>query len=655
MTDRSYVLSADAPLAKNLAALWAADGALAAELEALHPLAPYDVEPSRAGPPTLAVAPPGGGSRILLHSRYQPLAEAARLLNDVATAERFAFYVHGFGLGYHVEALFDKAGTESLIFVFEPDVRLIWTALYHRDLSKLIESRRVVFFTHADKAELFSRLTPHAALISVGVGTLVHPPSLQVSEPFHKQVEQWLGEFASFTRTSMNTLVLNSRKTGENVTRNIGRYVSTPSLSRLEGRHMGKPAVIVSAGPSLRKNQHLLKDLAGRAVIIAVQTTLKPLLEMGVEPDYVTSLDYHEICTRFFEKLPATLRTELVAEPKANSAIFDLYPGPVSLLGNEFADSLVRDLVPRVEKARLPSGATVAHLAYYLAEHLACDPIVFVGQDLGFSDGLCYSPGTSYDDVWRPELSRFCTVEMKQWEQIARERFILRRIPDHQGRPMYTEERLFTYLQQFERDFAKSKATIIDATEGGAAKRGAKVMTLAEVIEGLGDRAIEGFEIDRLPIPQSPDRSIPQSSIIDCLNRRDAEAQAIEHICRDTLPLLEEIRDHVDEQARVNRAISRIDALRARMNELGATYDLVTQLTQSTELERFKADRRIGADKQLDANERQGRQVSRDIENVRAVCEAARDFQELMRQTIDDIASTLATPGIPCSARREAA
>ena len=56
--------------------------------------------------------------------------------------------------------------------------------------------------------------------------------------------------------------------------------------------------------------------------MIAVQTTLQPLLEMGVEPQFVTSLDYHEICTRFFEKLPATLRTELVAEPKATSAIF---------------------------------------------------------------------------------------------------------------------------------------------------------------------------------------------------------------------------------------------------------------------------------------------------------------------------------------------
>jgi hypothetical protein len=634
--DRSYALPSDAPLVKNLAALWAADPILAAELEGLHPLEPYGVEPSKSGPPTVALAPADRGSgRILLHSRYEPIAEAGRLIQDVDAEGRFAFYVHGFGLGYHVEQLFERAGNESLILVFEPDLRLIWTAFAHRDYSRLIQSRRAQFFWRADKSEIFTRLTPHTALISVGVESVVHPPSLQVAGAFHEQVRQWLGEFASFTRTSMNTLVINSRRTAENVARNIGWYVRAPSLSRLEKRHAGRPAVIVSAGPSLRKNRHLLKGLAGRAVIIAVQTTLKPLLEMGVEPDYVTSLDYHEICTRFFEKLPATLKTELVAEPKAASAIFEMYPGPVSLLGNEFADGLLRDLEPKLSKARLPSGATVAHLAYYLAEHLGSDPIVFVGQDLGFSDGLCYAPGTSYDDVWRPETGRFCTVEMKQWEQIARERFILRRIPDYRGRPMYTEERLFTYLQQFERDFARSGARIIDATEGGAAKRGARVMPLADVIAEIRADAVPAEPA--APAPPPAYRGEGTGAVIDCLRRREEEAQTIERICGDTLPLLEEIRDHVADQGRVNLAISKVDALRARMNGLGATYDLITQLTQSSELERFKADRRLSAAKGLGGDERQRRQVSRDVGNVRAVRDAARDFQHLMRETVDHL------------------
>jgi hypothetical protein len=418
----------------------------------------------------------------------------------------------------------------------------------------------------------------------------------------------------------------------------------------LRDAYKGRPAIIVSAGPSLRKNKHLLKDASERAVIVAVQTTLQPLLEMGVEPHFVTSLDYHEICTRFFERLPATLRTELVAEPKATSGIFSMYPGPVSILGNDYADKLIAEMP--VERERLRAGATVAHLAYYLAEHLGCDPIIFVGQDLGFSDGLCYAPGTSYEDVWRPELSRFCSVEMKQWEQIVRERFILRRIPDHQGRPMYTEERLFSYLQQFERDFADSKARIIDASEGGAAKRGATPMTLAD--------ALEHFCREPLADAFVSHPGTDGAQVVECLasvQKRLSEAVEIERISRDTLPLLEDIRDHIEDQSRVNRAIIRIDALRSRMNDLGACYDLIVQLTQKTELKRFQADRQLSAaEKKLDATEKQRRQVGRDIVNVRGIADAAAEFQALMREVIESLGKSAEQADRPALApRKEAA
>jgi len=133
------------------------------------------------------------------------------------------------------------------------------------------------------------------------------------------------------------------------------------------------------------------------------------------------------------------------------------------------------------------------------------------------------------------------------------------------------------------------------------------------------------------------------------------EAEQIQQVSRDTLPLLEEIRDHVADQARVNRAIARIDALRARMNELGATYDLVTQLTQSTELKRFQADRKLSGTKQMDANDRQRQQVARDIDNVRGVMDAAADFRRLMDDVIAELSARASATAQTSLARREAA
>jgi hypothetical protein len=612
----------------NLAALWATEPRLAEAIECLDEQGEYPVEPSKSGPPTVAVRTPDG-RRVYLHSRHQPLEEAQRLLDPIEIAEKTTFHVLGLGLGYHLQLLFERASDEAIYCIFEPDLRMIRTALWNRDLSAAMRSNRLLWFWRGEKAELFQRLSPHTALISVGAQAVPHAPSVQLHENFFRQAQGWLDEYASFCRTSMNTLVFNSSKTAQNIARNIGWYAATPSLSRLADRYRNRPAVIVSAGPSLRKNQHLLKRLDERAVMIAVQTTLRPLLDMGIEPHFVTSLDYHEICTRFFEKLPSPIRTELIAEPKATSLIFDMISGPVTLIGNDFAEALVREL--KLSKFGLTSGATVAHLAFYLAEHLGCDPIIFVGQDLGFADGLCYAPGTSYEDVWQPELSRFCTVEMKQWEQIMRDRPILRRIPDYRGRPMYTEERLFTYLHQFERDFAKSRARIIDATEGGALKRGSTVMPLAQ--------AIEQFCTQPLPQDKPDDPPLRWDLLEQCRQsiqlRRD-EAVQIEQISLATQPLLEEIRDHLVDQARVNRAIAAVDELRARMDALGRTYDQVMQLSQRSELRRFESDRRLAA-RRAQGTDRQKIQIERDIENVRAVITAAQAFQTLM----DEVAELL--------------
>jgi hypothetical protein len=196
---------------------------------------------------------------------------------------------------------------------------------------------------------------------------------------------------------------------------------------------------------------------------------------------------------------------------------------------------------------------------------------------------------------------------------------------------MYTEERLFTYLQQFERDFCKTTTQIIDCTEGGAAKLGTTVMPLAEAISRFCQQPLEEVQHDSV----KPD----WDRVGDCaasLENRKNEAARIESIGRETLPLLQELRDHVDQQSRVNSLIARLDVLRTQMNEQGQTYDLVMQMSQATDLQRFQTDRKIAA-KRLRGVELQRQQVTRDIENVRGVMQAAQDFQALMQEVIEQL------------------
>ena len=578
----------------NLAALWTCDPLLASRVEA--------VDSER----------PGGD---LADAPSSPGTDFGPMLERVDAGEVFAFHVAGFGP--HLMELFAHAGGpagEAVFTVFEPDLTHLRDALLRDDYAAAFESGRVLVFTSDDPSALATAMRPFQSLVALGVARIGHAASLARDAEFFAACRRAADAFCETVATDTATTLAHARKTAFNVAANLAEYATTPGLARLRDAYRGMPALLVAAGPSLRKNIEQVKESDGRAVVIAVQTTLKPLLAAGVVPHFVTALDHHEISTRFYEGLPADLATELVAEPKVSPAVLRAWrevPGrKLTLLGNDFAERVLGEL--KLRKATLAAGSTVAHLSFTLAEWLGCSTAILVGQDLGFSDGLAYTPGTGYDDVWRAETGRFCTFEMKQWEHIARDRAALRRVEDWDGHATYTERRLFSYLQHFERLFAATPMRVIDATEGGAAKRHTERMPLRTAIGAFCTR----------PLPVAPPPGSERTAdVAACLTARRREARAVLRIAGATLPLLRRIRDGRD----VDANIARVDALRRELRDADSTYSLVTTLTQASELARFRADRRINAGG-LTPLERQRRQVERDVVNVEAFEAAARDF-----------------------------
>ena len=619
--DRRFVR--DEPIyLDNLAALWAADPALARRVEALD----------AATPAADLRAPAIGG-------------EAGPSLAGIDPGEHFAFIVYGFGP--HLMELFAHAGgrdAEAVFAVFEPDLARVRDGLLLDDYAPLLASGRVLIFAAADAsdfaADFAQRVRPWSALVALGTVGVGHPPSLARAPAFFADCRRLAADFAETLATDTATTLAHARKTSFNVAANLREYATTPGLGRLRDAYAGRPAVLVAAGPSLRKNIDDLRAAAGKAVVIAVQTALRPLLEAGVVPDFVTALDHHEISTRFYENLPGDLPTELVAEPKVSGAVLRAWrnvPGrKLTLLGNDFAESVLGEL--RLGRPRLAAGSTVAHLSFSLAEWMGCSTAILVGQDLGFSDGLAYAPGTGYDAVWRPETGRFCSFEAKQWEHIARDRAALRRVEDWRGETTYTERRLFSYLQHFERLFAATPMRVIDATEGGVAKRGTERMPLAEAIAAFCRENVPPPPAHVAPAPADVEARVTRS-----LARRRAEARVVRDVSRRTLPVLEAIRDGAGDAARTDPQIAQIDALRRELEAVDSTYSLVMTLTQRSEQERFRADRRIRA-AGISPLERQRRQVERDLVNVRAVLAAAEDFLTLLD----------AAAGAPAEARRAA-
>ncbi len=472
----------------------------------------------------------------------------------------------------------------------------------------------MLIFQQLNRGQLVERLEPRSALVTSGVVFAAHDPSMKVGGTFHAEFNKQITEFIAFTRTGFVTLMLNNVVTCRNIANNLGRYVTTPPIDLMQGAFAGFPAVLVAAGPSLAKNMHLLHQVKGKAVIIAVQTMLKPLLAAGIEPDFVTALDYNTVSTRFFEGLSeagGTGHVHMVAESKVHWNVLDVFDGTKSVIANDFAQKLLREAAP--PRMGLKAGATVAHLSFYLAEFLGCEPIILIGQDLGFVDGLYYKPGTAIHETWGVELGRFNTLETKEWERIARSRTILRKIPDIHGHPMYTEEQFFTYLQQFERDFAASRCTVIDATEGGARKEHVKLMTFAAALEKYCTRDLSG--IARPWKDWSCDVAARLEAAEVALAARRVAALDMQKTCDDVVPLLEEMIENQSDAARMDELFVQVDRLRSKVGADTQTFEMVVHLHTIGELRKFQHD--LAVKSATDDLERQKKQLVRDIDYVK--------------------------------------
>lgn len=272
-------------------------------------------------------------------------------------------------------------------------------------------------------------------------------------------------------------------------------------------------------------------------------------------------------------------------------------------------DMMLGDLArPRV---RIKDGATVAHLSFYLAQHLGCDPIMFIGQDLGFSEGLYYCPGTAIHDVWANELGAFNTLEMMEWQRIVRHRSHLQRMTDVRGQIIFSDEQMLTYLKQFERDFVGAPQTIIDATEGGLPKEGSKTMPLHEALEQYATRPVPNWATAETDL--DPQRLAASKTL---LATRIDEVRQLKRIANDTIPILRQMDEHQRDTVRMDRLFKRLQKQKKAVEALSVTFDVVNNLNTIGAFKRSKADRAIRADEGEQPLNRQRRQIERDLVNI---------------------------------------
>lgn len=361
------------------------------------------------------------------------------------------------------------------IFVFEPELELIYIALNLLDLSQEIEEKRVQIFLTSD-------------VDFKTINSIVEDPDLKVFlKTFSLEVtNRYYENYYSDDIRRINTLFVETirdviTKEGNDANdsliglnqhlKHIPQMIASYPLSQMKEKKKSDHAVIVSTGPSLVKQLPLLKEYQDFVTILCIDASLPILQKEGIKPDFVFSLERMEPTAKFYENLDRELLKETVFMPTSI-----VHPKLLENIGDMQKAITMRPfgytrMFHMKEWGYIGVGMSAANMAFDFAYVCKFKNIVLIGQDLAFGeDGNTHAKGAVYGEK----------------EEIYEKNTLY--IPGYYGHKVRTSATWTLFLNTFKRDIPvviEEGIAVYNCTEGGAYIDGAEHIPFADFLNGI--------------------------------------------------------------------------------------------------------------------------------------------------------------------------
>lgn len=304
----------------------------------------------------------------------------------VSRADEAAIVVFGLGLGHTVRELRER--THAPIVVFDPDPGVVRASLEFgpSDLGGV----RLTCDMEELRA-LWSSLScgkPAAAMIST-------PGYREAYGEVYRELVGELQTLVAASKVSHNTLHYRAHTWITHLARNLDNVVGSRPIGLLEGCYANVPAFIVGAGPSVQKNARWLGEAAKKGIVIGVNSSASVLAQHGVEPQVLVCLEAATHVQQL-RALPWIDRVIRALSLTASPATWTMPGGPVMPFHEQMSFFAGIGALFGVEP--IPVAGSVSTAAFAIAEMFGCSPIVFVGQDLAFTDGQVHATGTEIEN-----------------------------------------------------------------------------------------------------------------------------------------------------------------------------------------------------------------------------------------------------------------
>ncbi|MBN1614742.1 MAG: motility associated factor glycosyltransferase family protein [Deltaproteobacteria bacterium] len=403
--------------------------------------------------------------RILYYGNDDPLTYCRDYIASLDLKYAPLLVSFGFGLGLQLITILDEYSKKLDIrhmMIVEKDPCLFKQALMTLDLREIIGHPKIHFFVGIEADRLHEAFyhrfitNPEMMEYASSLKILTMPAAVEIDRSYYLQASTSLQKSIVHLLNNLGNEPYDSVTGIEGLLSNLRAIIESPGIKAFEKAFAGQPAIIIGAGPSLKKNMHLLLEGSRKALLVAVDAALGPLLQSGIRPHIVTTIERYDCTLDFYSELPELDDIFFLFCSLIHKDTYKAFRGPkiIAHRHREHEEWL------GLAKGTLESGPLVGNFAFDIARYLGCDPIIMVGQDLSFEpEGHTHIFGdmSSY-------RSNMIPIEGNYRNDLMTNRYF-----EHSLKALQVQISFFDGL-------------CINATEGGARIGGARLMTLKDAL-----------------------------------------------------------------------------------------------------------------------------------------------------------------------------
>lgn len=409
-----------------------------------------------------------GGVR--LHSAYNPEREASGAVGRDEVFQKSAVVFYGFGLGYHVielaKLLKTRGGELPRVVLIEPDISHFFAAMSVLDWTPVFEIEKLIVAVGAP-AESVLPLLEDSSRVNIG--------ETGVSDAYFFDIPAFTAHAAPYFDTVRSIIKRNQRKNEINAAtlkkfgklwcrnsfKNLAEYGKCGVVGALENKAFDEdgnelPFLIIGAGPSLEKILPHLKELQERCVTVCVETALRALLRVGVQPDFVILTDPQFWAYRHIAGLSAP-QSIFITEVSAYPSVFRFKCRNLLLCGSQFPLGEFAQKKLGLIPGDLGTGGSVASSAWNFAHLAGAREIFTAGLDFAFPNKQTHIKGSSAEQTYHTLASRLSTPDKFTAGSLYSANAVTGK--DYSGSPVLTDSRMKMFAWWFEARLAACQET----------------------------------------------------------------------------------------------------------------------------------------------------------------------------------------------------